>query len=184
MPSMRLMSALRMRMIPPPLVNSTASPTSRHASTWIALPFCRWMTSARAAGTIATTATSPTAASPLAFTSRPSSGDAPRRLSEDDRFPVAPERLAVDVGDLPEGSVRLDRVDENGHEILPVPARVGDPAQLVRHLRLAARRLRGPHPLHLLTLECLVEPEVWDWRLVGPSVAVHADHHARAGVFL
>src|SRR5262245_26985714 len=121
------------------------------------------MTSARAAGTTATTATSPTAAtSPLPVTTPPSSGDAPRRLSEDDGFPVPPERLAVDVGDLAEGGVGLDRVHQDRHEVLPVPARVGDPPQLVRHLRLAAGRLDGPNPLDLLPLERLVEPEVRD----------------------
>src|SRR5262245_39336055 len=136
------------------------------------------MTSARAAGTTAA------AANPLPVTTPPSSGDAPRRLSEDDGFSVAPERLAVDVGNLAEGSVGLDRVHEHRHQILPLPARVRDPAQLVCNLRLAARRLGGPNPLHLLALERLVEPEVRDRRLVGLRVAIHAHHHAFPGILL
>src|SRR5580765_3421329 len=109
------------------------------------------MTSARAAGTPAMTATSPTAAAnALPLTAPPSPGYALRRPSKDDGFPVTPERLAVHVGDLPDRRVRLDRVHEDRHEVLPVPARVRDPAQLVGDLGGIPRRLDRANALDLV----------------------------------
>src|SRR5262245_32134077 len=123
------------------------------------------MVSAPAVDTAA--ATRPiTAATSLTLIAPPSPGDARRRLSEDDRLPVASERLAVHRCGRSPGRERLDRVHQDRHEVLALPAGVGDPPELARDLGLVPRCLRRLEALHLLALERLVEPEVRDRRLV------------------
>src|SRR5215831_4285968 len=143
------------------------------------------MVSPRAAEATATIVTNPTiAASSLPLTAPSSFRATVRRLSEDDGLAIAAERLAIHVGDLAQGRVRLDGVHQDRHEVLAVTTRVRDPPELVGDLGRAARRLHGAHALHLLPLEGLVEPEVRDRRLVGLNVAVHTDDRALPGVLL
>ena len=77
-PSIRLISVLRIRMMPPPQENSTSSPASRQASTWIVLPFVRWITSAprRGRGRRRDHEPDPPLPAPSLSRAPPSSGDA------------------------------------------------------------------------------------------------------------
>ena len=57
-------------------------------------------------------------------------------------------------------------------------------AELAGDLGLAPARLDRPHPLDLLALQRLVEPEVRDRLLLGLDVAIHADHDALSRILL
>src|SRR6266571_489983 len=78
-------------------------------------------------------------------------------LLEDDRFPVETEDLPVHVGHFAQGNVVLDRVHEDGHHVVAVPARLRELLEPPLHLCNIARCLSRPHALDLLALHRLVE---------------------------
>src|SRR5215470_3736505 len=94
------------------------------------------MVSLHAGAAAATAASATTAASPLLPIARSPSRPAACSPSENDRFLVATERLTVDVGDLSQGRVGFDRVNQDRHEILSASTGVGHAPQLVGDLGL------------------------------------------------
>src|SRR5262249_31206529 len=133
------------------------------------------MVSLNAGAAAATAVSATTAASPLLPIARSSSRPAALLASENDGFLVAAERLTVDVCDLSQGRVGLDRVNQDGHEILSASTGVGHAPQLVGDLGLVPPGFDRAHPLRLFPLESLVEPKVWNRRLFRLDIAVHAD---------
>src|SRR5262249_58430610 len=70
-------------------------------------------------------------------------------LLEDDWFPIQAEDLPVHVGHLAQRDVVLDRLHEDRHHVVPVPARLRELLQPSLHLRHVARGLPRLHAFDL-----------------------------------
>src|SRR5262245_10927458 len=71
---------------------------------------------------------------------------------EDDRFPVQTEDLPVHIGHLAQRDVVLDRVHEDRHHVVAVPARLRELLEPPLHLCHVARGLPRLHALDLRAL--------------------------------
>src|SRR5260370_4909493 len=94
---------------------------------------------------------------------------------KDDGLAVEPEDLAIDVRELAQAHGILDGVDEHRHHVAAVTTGLRALLEARRHLLAVARGLHPLHPLDLLQLHPLVDPEIVDRALLGHRVLVHAD---------